>query len=191
MMTTNVQTSTVYAAAAPGGGLVHRTKTGIPYLLVQLDNATKLRVAEVYGCDADLLENSNRNFTARLVLDGERRIDPDTGIDTWVDGPMASSLANKQGAHTVTATFTAGKLRSWMIPSGPMVGEIRYDITLASQELQDVQTFNIFDFAPGTFRLPVTPMRRPSRLMAAVEAGSPTAAERVAAAATELASSPM
>lgn len=190
MDNTNVQKATVYAAAAGGGNLVHRTRSGIPYLLVQLDDATKGRIAEVYCTDPQLLENANRNFTARVILDGDRRIDLDTGLEDWVDGPMAESLAGRRGPHTVTLSFIGGKLRPWMVTDGTYAGEIRYDISLTAVDLIDARAFNIFDFKPGTFRLPTAPMRRANRVAEAA-AASTSVAERVAAAAADLAASPI
>lgn len=179
--TTVIRANLLVTGGRNTGQIVQRTAKGLAVLVTQLDEATKERLASLFNCAPQDLENANGHTYARIYLDSKLERDEATGLDVVTDGPITKALADKAGSHTADISFGYGRLRPYLVMEGPFAGERRYELAVEAMEVHSAKRFSVFDFPPGSFKLPVAiAPARPSRVMAAA-AGEPSAAEKVAA----------
>lgn len=133
--------------------LVHRTATGWPRLLLQLDNDSKARIAAIFSTTVEKLENSKGQMYVSVRLPASVVTDNLTGLERIVDGEMTAELDALASSMTVDVDIDGAVVRSWLVKNGPYAGERRYEVIGDLGGLRTCKRFSHLDFPPGSFTL--------------------------------------
>jgi hypothetical protein len=172
-------------------GLVQRSRTGRPQLLVEATEEIKSLVAGKYRlpsgelCTAKDISNSNNRMYIRLALPCE------VIEDEVLDHDVVQKLEALGGPHTMVISATQLRLRPYPAKfkdeaTGRQWTETRFELVGTLEGIKSAKVFSITDFPDGSFQLPGLAVNRASKDRVTTTAEAAEAAEQAAEEAKQL-----